>query len=290
MTDDRAKWLVSPEALAAELGSDRLRLYDTTCSLRAASGGVEVVPGREAYLQSHLPGAAYLDHELDLSVPDSPLRFTHKSAADLAATFAGAGIGAEEQVVFYSAGHSMWATRAWWLLRFCGHDAVRVLDGGLSAWIAAGLPVDSGPATYPVAELTPVERPALFASEAEVSSAIGAGDVCTINALPAAVYEGTSPINYGRPGHIKGSLSLPYDELTPEGRFASLEQLEASLEARGLLQRQRVISYCGGGIAATTVAFALSLLGQDNVAVYDGSLQEWNATATNPLVIGTDPG
>ena len=114
--------------------------------------------------------------------------------------------------------------------------------------------------------------------------AIGNQRVCTLNALSSALHAGTAPIHYGRPGHILGSVNLPYSALLDaQGRFLPAEQLRAALHSVGALEAPRVICYCGGGIAATLDAMALHIAGHTNVAVYDGSLQEWAADPTLPM-------
>ncbi len=114
--------------------------------------------------------------------------------------------------------------------------------------------------------------------------AIGQARVCSLNALSAALHNGQAPMHYGRPGHILGSVNLPYSALLDaQGRFLPVAQLRSALDSVGALGAKQVLCYCGGGIAATLDALALTLAGHPNVAVYDGSLQEWAADPTLPM-------
>lgn len=282
--------LISTTELAERLAappdaSPRLRLYDVTAHLRpAVPGPWRVESGRADFEAAHIPGAGFIDLQAELSDPASPLRFTQPGPARLAAAFAAAGIGDGDDVVLYSSTGPMWASRVWWLLRSIGVPG-RLLDGGLPLWRAEGRPVATGPAAHPpAATLTARPDPRRWADRQDVLLAIGQQKVCTLNALSADLHAGTAPISYGRPGHILDSVNLPYSALLDaQGRLRPVEQLRAALDAVGALSARQVICYCGGGIAATLDALALTLAGHANVAVYDGSLQEWAADPALPM-------
>lgn len=283
--------LISTQDLATQLaapGARPLRLFDVTAHLRPASPGPWAVEsGRADYLAAHIPGAAFIDLQADLSDAASPLRFTQPGPVRLAAAFAAAGLGDGDEAVVYSSAGPMWATRVWWLLQSIG-VAGRVLDGGLPQWRAEGRPVAGGARAAsgdpPAATLTPRPQPARWADKQDLLLAIGNQRVCTLNALSSALHAGTAPIHYGRPGHILGSVNLPYSALLDaQGRFLPAEQLRTALHSVGAVAAPRVICYCGGGIAATLDAMALHIAGHTNVAVYDGSLQEWAADPTLPM-------
>ena len=182
----------------------------------------------------------------------------------------------------------MWATRAWWLLRYVGHTNVKVLNGNLAAWLDAGLPVESGAKAYAAATFSPSERANVFVSTVEMIAGME-DSVCTVNALSPALYEGTGEFYYGRRGHIPGSRSLYFSDLLENEFFLPAEQLHQILEARGMLSAPRTLIYCGGGIAATLEGFACTLVGQENVGVYDGSMSEWAANEELPLTLGSKP-
>lgn len=180
----------------------------------------------------------------------------------------------------------MWATRLWWLFRYFGFDDVRVLNGGLRAWIEAGLPVTSETTAVEPEAFHAEARPNLLATKAEVVHVVEGESACLVNALPPKAFRGEGPGAYSRPGRIPGSLSQPSVELLDArtGRFLDPAGLRRQLERPLSIHDRPVIAYCGGGISATVDIFALSLLGRDDVKLYDGSLTEWSADPTLPLV------
>jgi thiosulfate/3-mercaptopyruvate sulfurtransferase len=198
------------------------------------------------------------------------------------------GVGPGTRVVAYDAEDGIWAARLWWMLRVFGFDAASVLDGGLKAWRGAGLPLstqteDVAPATFEARF-----RPELVASRSEVEAIMRNGGACLVNALRAELHRGELPITPGTFGHIPGSASIPHGDLIdPETNlFLPLDRLRQHFAAAGALDRPRVVTYCGGGIAAAFDAFALALLGRDDVAVYDGSLVDWTSDPDLPLEVG----
>ena len=290
MTYPNSHLLISVDELAGKLSDPALRLFDTAVFLKPGDSDMQVISGRASYNEGHIPGAAFLDIQDELSVRNATLRFTHLPFDALVRAFANAGISDDSEVVFYASNHPMWATRAWWLARYCGLGNCRVLDGGLAAWQASGREIATKASTYPVGVISSAEEHAeLWADQNAVRSAIANGGVCTVNALPEAIYTGEAPISYGRAGHISGSVNVPFDALAPNGNWTEAATAEAALAEQGALSADQVITYCGGGIAATLTAFTLHLLGRDNVAVYDGSMQDWAADADNPVRIGAEP-
>jgi thiosulfate/3-mercaptopyruvate sulfurtransferase len=193
------------------------------------------------------------------------------------------GVDDSSTVVLYDQNRSMWAARVWWMLRWIGFDRAALLDGGLTAWIAEGRPTGSGPVERTAATLTAHPRPRLIADRDEVLDAVGDGATCIIDALPDAQYRGTRT-TYPRPGHIPGASNAPAADLVDatSGSYLPLEQLEQRFPSD---RSARVITYCGGGIAASSDAFVLTRLGFEDVAVYTASLQEWAADPANPLEV-----
>ena len=288
--------LIAPTELAARLepgNPTRPVVLDATVLLdRPPAGGPYTpVPQREAYDQAHVPGARFADLVTDLADPAAPFPFAIPSPERFAWRIAALGVGDGTPVVAYAQGAPMWATRLWWLLTYFGHDDVAVLDGGLPAWRAAGLPLTDAPTPPPSAppRFTPRPRPELLATRADVEAIVAgdAGAACLVNALPATVFRGDGPSSYSRPGRIPGSLNVPHATLVdPDtNRFrprAELSDALAALPADG-----PVVAYCGGGISATVDVFALALLGRrDDVRLYDGSLTEWTADPALPVETG----
>ncbi|MCD0449474.1 sulfurtransferase [Actinocorallia sp. API 0066] len=279
--------LITPADLAARLDDPTLRIFDTTVRLTRPPGGGPYTPesGRSSYEDAHLPGAGFADLAGDLAAPDT-LPFTLPSPERFAEAAGRLGIGPGAHVVVYAQESPMWATRLWWLLRHFGFDAVSVLDGGLPAWKAAGLPVASGrPTGYAPTTFTARPRPHLVATRADVEEIVASGSSCLINALAPEAFRGEGVTSYSRPGRIPGSVNAPARSLLDDkGRFLPPEDLASQLAP--LRGEPSLVAYCGGGISATIPVFALALLGRDDVRLYDGSLTEWSADPSLPLETG----
>lgn len=280
-----------------------LRILDATTFLHTTDEAVPYTAssGHSQYLDEHIPGALFADITGALSDPDAAQLFTVPSPERFAEAVAALGIGNDTHVVVYDTVGSAWATRVWWLLRYFGHDKVSVLDGGLGGWKAAGLPLASGSAdastvaAQPAPTFTPLVRTHLLATRADVVAALpsaegeSSGAVVLVNALDPATFTGTSDLSpYARRGRIPGSVNLPlYTLLDPAtGTFLPTGHLVELLQAQGILDSERAVTYCGGGIAATLPAFAAYYVAGVEVAVYDGSLSEWTADVDLPVEVG----
>jgi thiosulfate/3-mercaptopyruvate sulfurtransferase len=281
--------LVDAAWLHTHLGEPRLRVFD--CTTHLAPDPITTFRAESAradWERGHVPGAAYIDLQGTLSDPASGLRFTMPSAERFAEAMSALGVGDDSRVVLYSATSSWWATRVWWMLRAFGFDRAAVLDGGWEKWTAEGRPICTAPCAYPRARFVARPRPLLLANKDEVLAATHAADVAIVNALTRQQHTGEGGVHYGRPGHIPSSVNVPYSELIDRetNTFRPPAEMRAILERAGVLSAGRVITYCGGGIAATGVAFALALLGRQDVAVYDGSLSEWCADPSLKMATG----
>ena len=271
------------------IDESNLRIYDATVEFqRGPDGSFVSVPGREAYADGHIPQSRFVDHQAELSEPDSPHGFTLLGRGDLELALRNLGVDNDSSVVVYSGAHVMWATRLWWILRSCGVEDVSVLDGGFEGWKRAGFPTVQGEDSYPIGGLEIDRDGSFWASKTEVEESIGRGTVCTINALTREVHDGTSAIHYGRPGHIPESVNVPFDELVVKGQFLPVSQLREHFDRVGAFDKERVVTYCGGGIAATLAGFVLRQLQHSNVGVYDGSLSEWSADDSLPIRTSAD--
>ncbi|MEM7001337.1 MAG: sulfurtransferase [Pseudomonadota bacterium] len=282
------EYLISVQELQQQLGQPRLKVFDTCVHLRPIPNGYQIDSGHADYLAAHIPGAGFIDVAEDWADTSTPLRFTLPELNALRRAIGASGISAQDQVVLYSSGHLMWATRAWWLLYHAGHRNMRILNGNFTAWREAGYEIASGGTDIQPVTFTATESVACFADTAAVEAGME-GRVCTLNALSNSLYEGTGDFYYTRPGHIPGSTNLYYDSLLDNEHFRSAEEISVALERLGALQTDAVITYCGGGIAATLDAFACLLVGQENVQVYDGSMSEWVSDPARPLRTGANP-
>ena len=281
------EYLISSAELEARLDDPKLRIYDATVLLKPSENGpYRAESGEQKFQAGHIPGAMFLDLIDAASDTTTGLGFSLPNSAQLESLFRNLGIDNESEVVVYSTDNMMWATRAWWLLHYCGHSNVRILNGGFSAWVASDFDVSNQATDYPNGSFTVDTKADRFTDKAGVFNAIGDDAVCTVNALAPAMHSGESSISYGRPGHIAGSINVFYDDLLDDGYFRQSEELKEVLADKGLLKSSKVIAYCGGGIAATINAFACLLVGQEQVAVYDGSMSEWARDESMPIETG----
>jgi len=285
--------LVETDWLAAHLADPDLRIFDCTTYLDPDPVNTySVRSGRPEWAQGHIPGAGHLDLQGELSDAASPLRFTMPTAEQFAAAMSRHGVGDGTRVVLYSAGSVMWAARIWWMLRAFGFDAAAVLDGGLDKWKAEGRALSTAPPHHGPARFVAHPRPELIATKGQVAAAVRDGRTCIVNALTARQHTAEGGVHYGRPGRIAGSVNVPAHRLVDAETkvFLSAGDLAAMFAETGVVEAGKVITYCGGGIAASADAFVLTLLGHDNVAVYDGSLSEWAKDPAAPMETGPAPG
>jgi len=278
--------LVTAEWLSEHLGDPDLIVLDCTVIVEPTEdGGFRNVNGRASYEAGHIPTAGFADLMGDLAEGDSPYEFALPTPEQFAAAMGALGVGDDTRVVLYDTYNSVWAARVWWMLRWIGFDRAAILDGGLSAWKAGDRPLSTEPAQYVARTLTPAVRPQLIADRDEVAASIGDESVVLIDSLPPGHYRGEWTM-YERPGHIQGASNVPTTSIVDDtGRYLPTEQLEAIF---GSDRNARAITYCGGGIAASSNAFVMTRLGFTDVAVYTASLQEWTADPSNPMETATE--
>jgi thiosulfate/3-mercaptopyruvate sulfurtransferase len=281
--------LISTEDLARRLGAPGLRLFDCTTYLKPGPDGRYIAEsGRANYDKGHIPGAAFLDLQGELSDPASKLRFTLPPLDALAKSFAAKGVGHGSFVVLYSHASPVWSSRIWWMLRAVGFDDAAILDGGLDKWKAEGRPLSSESASYPPGTLSLRARPEIFVDQSAIKGAIGDPATLTLNALSLDQHKGSGGVTYGRAGRIAGSSCVPAASLLAADKtLKPVAELRAAFDSVGARPDRRVLVYCGGGIAATYDAFVLTaVLGHKNVAVYDNSMQEWANDTSLPMQTG----
>jgi thiosulfate/3-mercaptopyruvate sulfurtransferase len=281
--------LVGTAWLEARLGAPGLRVLDcTTWMTPQPVGPSRIDSGRPGWAREHLPDALHVDMVEDLSDPDGRFPYTLPPPSRIAALLSRLGIGDDDHVVLYGASHPMVVTRAWWVLRTLGHERVSILDGGLEAWRREGRPLSDARPVFAPAGHGARLLPGQVVDADDVARALADGSAYVVNALSEEQFRGTGGAHYGRPGRIPGSLSLPARDLIdpPTGRWRARDALERRIAAVLPDRDAPVIVYCGGGIAATAVAFALHLVGRTRVAVYDNSLLEWSADPDRPMQLG----
>lgn len=258
---DRDDMLIEVDELLAKLDDENVRIYDATILFFRKETDATAYEG---YVNAHIPGAAFFDHE-DFSDASSDYMYMVLSEAELAAQIGKIGIAQDSEVIFYTSGYLPCATRAWWLLRYAGHHHVRVLNGGLAAWEKAGGKIEQGARYYAATTFAGQLRPAMFADKEDVQAVIEVGSGCVVNTLTVESYE---------QAHITGSSLLACSDLMYDmAAFRPHDEIAMRLQEEA--QHERIITYCGGGIAATVNAMAHLMAGNENVAVYDGSMSEW---------------
>jgi thiosulfate/3-mercaptopyruvate sulfurtransferase len=273
--------LVTTEWLSEHLDDPDLVVLDCTVMMEQNEDGtVTAVNGRANYENGHIPSAGFADLLGDLSDADSELRFAVPTPDHFAAAMSALGVDDESRVVLYDAMGSMWAARVWWMLRWIGFDRAALLDGGLGAWTAEDRPLSTETVERPGGTLTVAVRPDVIADRDEVLSAIDDGSVQIVDVLPPPHYSGEMAM-YARPGHISSAVNIPFMQLTDDsGHYLPLDELAAMYTSD---HDTRYITYCGGGIAASSSAFVMTRLGYTDVAVYTASLQEWAADPDLPM-------
>jgi thiosulfate/3-mercaptopyruvate sulfurtransferase len=273
-------------AVTAEDPADRLAALRrlTVLDVRWRLGGP---PGRELYAAAHIPGAAFVDLDLDLAAPPGEGgRHPMPAAADFEQAMRRAGVSDERPVVVYDDADSTAAARAWWLLRYFGHPSVLVLDGGFRAWTAAGYPVEPPSQAYHGAIGDFTARP----GHLDLLDADGAASVARsgllLDARAGERFRGEAEHVDPVAGHIPGAVSAPTAEnVNPDGTFRSPADLAARFTALGANGDRPVAAYCGSGVTAAHEVLALTLAGVP-AALYVGSWSNWITDPARPIAVG----
>lgn len=246
--------------------------------------------GRQEFEQAHIPGASYVDLETELAAirPDGAGgRHPMPTVESFTVAMRSAGVTLSRPVVAYDGWASLPASRLWWMLRHLGFQEVRVLDGGIGAWTAAGQPTESGPGSPVAGDFRPA----------------GTGVGTVLNATDAARYAATHLLLDARPadrfrgenetidpvaGHIPGAISAPaLATVDGDGRFLPAEELSRRFRELGAKEGKPVGTYCGSGIQATHLALALSVASiTDSADVYIGSWSDWITSPDKPIALG----
>ncbi len=275
----RGDVLVAADELAAALADDGPPvLLDVRWAL-----GRPRDEAHERYLAGHLPGAVYVDLEAELAAPPAPLAGRHPlpPVGELEAAARRWGVREGASVVVYDDAADTSAARAWWLLRWAGVASVRLLDGGLAAWIAAGLSLEAGEVTAEPGDL--VVRPGGMPTVTADQAAAWPGTL--LDARAAERYAGSVEPVDPRAGHIPGAVGAPtWGNLDAEGRFLPDDQLRARFASLA----GPLAVYCGSGVTAAHEIAALATLGVE-AALYPGSWSAWSSDPDRPVATGPRP-
>lgn len=276
--------LISCEQLAHELDNPFLRIVDCRFDLLRPDAG------RRAYEGSHIPGAVYAHLDEDLSGPivsGQTGRHPLPEPETFARTVARLGISNGAQVIVYDDAAGGIAARMWWMLRWTGHEAVALLDGGWDAWLAAALPCRSGaeygePSTY-----TANPRRELVVDADEMLAKTASGGALVIDARAADRFHGENETLDPVGGHIPGAFNLPFTDNLQDGRWREAAELETRFrDLMGNRRPSEVIVYCGSGVTACHNVLAMLHAGLGESRLYPGSWSEWITDPNRPIAQG----
>jgi len=273
----RPELLATVDWLAENLGRPEVRVLD----VRSRPDGT----GRAVHAAGHIPGAGYLDWTTDLVDPDEENALFLLAGPDqVAAALGRLGVGGGTTVVMYDDTASLYAARAWWSLRVYGLESCRILNGGLAAWTAAGHELSRASLPPSPATFIPRAVPRMRLTTSDVRGLLGSNDALLIDARAPAEYHGFEG-NTRRLGHIPGAVNVPVSLTTEPGSgvFRSANALREVFLRANVTRGRRLVCYDGSGVAAAKLAFVLSLVGHDDVAVYDGGWSEWGDRLDLPV-------
>ncbi|MFL6732405.1 MAG: sulfurtransferase [Sphingomicrobium sp.] len=271
--------LVSTDWLARHLGDLDVVIIDSSWHMPASGRS-----GREEYLQSHIPGARFLDIDA-ISDKSQPIPHMLPSAADFGAEMERLGVGRADRIVVYDNSPIRTAARGWFMLRHFGAEHVAILDGGFQKWLSETKPTESGDAPPRPARFDAVERTSIVTKE----QLLGGFDLPWADARGKPRFEGTEadPRAGVAAGHAPGARNLPFGLLYREdGRFRSLDEIEEIFADVGIDPAEPFVASCGSGVTANSLIFAAHLVGNDRARLYDGSWSEWGADPSTPKVLG----
>jgi thiosulfate/3-mercaptopyruvate sulfurtransferase len=279
--------LISTEDLAAHLGKPAWRIMDCRFALNDPG------QGRRDYQQSHIVGAVYASLDEDLSGPiirGQTSRHPLPEVEVFVETLSRWGIDASVQVVAYDGSGGAMAARLWWMLRWLGHEAVAVLDGGWPKWQAEGRPVTDGTELADPRHFLPRLRPELLYQAGDVVTMMDKPGICLLDARSADRYRGENETLDPVAGHIPGARSLPYGgNLSKDGTFLPVETLRTRYQAAlGGTPAEEAVFYCGSGVTAAHNVLAVAHAGLGDAKLYAGSWSEWITDPARPVATGVE--
>lgn len=248
----------------------------------------EPTRGHYAYHAGHLPGAIYVNLEIHLSAPAGPGRHPLPDRDEFAATMQRIGFGDEQLIVAYDDQGGAIASRLWWMLRYIGHREVRVLDGGIQAWVAAGHALDTHPTAPEPGAMTVRTAATRLIDRADLASRLG--EVTLLDARASERYRGEEEPIDPVAGHIPTAYSAPLTEnLASDDSFLTAAGLAERFAALRVSEDTETVVYCGSGVTACHNALAMVRAGLPEPTLYAGSWSDWS-TAGLPVAVGAEPG
>ena len=273
--------LVDAATLAAHLQNPDWLIVDCRFDLANPAAG------EAAFNAGHVPGAVYAHLDRDLAGPITATTGRHPlpDPHTFAATLGRWGVAANTQVIAYDADNGMYAARLWWMLRWLGHDAVAVLDGGFKAWVDAGQSTSTAASKRTPSMVAPRPNRSMWVDAAEVARAATDGSWRVLDARAAERYQGlTEPLDKVA-GHVPGAVNHPFaTDLAGDGRFASPAVLRQRFDAsQAGVSDERTIAMCGSGVTACHLLLAMEVAGKRGAKLYSGSWSEWIRDPSRPI-------
>ncbi|MEM1051646.1 MAG: sulfurtransferase [Pseudomonadota bacterium] len=271
--------LVPTARLADQLSAPDLFILDTSRHLPATGRDP-----RAEFEEGHIPGARFLDLA-ELTDRTSQVPAALPRPDQVASVLAQLGVSPGGRIVLYDDSALRTSARAWFALTTCGVPNVAILDGGLGKWRAEGHRLEQGSSQSDAAEPAQLRPPTRIMTKSQMLTNCRTGECQVLDARSAdrVFGSGIDPVHGGQNGRIPGSLNLPYVEVFKEdGTFKSAEDLHALFKSAGVDLQQPLVTTCGSGITASVLLFAAHLAGKDDVRLYDGSWQEWEADPQTP--------
>lgn len=279
--------LVETDWLESNLENPNIRIFDCTVWLNPHPKKIyTIVSGKKDYDEGHIPNSDFLNLE-DISLKNTPYPFMMPDIKTFDKVMSLKGVGPDTHVILYSRANIQWATRVWWMLKSMGFNNASILNGGFDRWNNQNKNISTTPVTYQENKFISIPQNGLFCTKEEVLNSLTNNNISIINALRSTLHDGSEKVDYGRLGHIKNSINIPSLEMVdPDTNlYKSLEDLKIIFKNYNVLSKEKVIAYCGGGIAATNIAFVLTALGFNNITVYDASLSEWAKNNNLPMSV-----
>ena len=284
MSISQTPYLVETGWLEDHLNDPNIRILECTTFVRASENGYRMESGLEEWKKGHIPESVFADLSTDFSDQDNPIQFMIPSADAFSQAMSRLGVQDSTFVVLYDSFINIWAARLWWMMRSFGFENAAILNGGWKKWKREKRPISTDDGEYPKGDFAAHPKGELIATKEDVLKAIDDPNIILIDALTRQEYAGELAV-YGRAGHIPTSMNVPAIELVDRKTrsYLTVEKLEELFAPILNKNPSGIITYCGGGAAGSSVAFALKLLGVENVSVYDGALIEWASDPNLPM-------
>ncbi len=285
MTYAHPEALVSTEWVAGHLDAPDVRIVDATWFMPG-----DERDARAIYEEAHIPGAVFFDVD-EIADDSTDLPHMLPSPEKFSSRVRKLGLGDGVRIVVYDNNGFMASHRVWWTFRAFGHADIAVMDGGLQKWLAEGRETEDLPPVPGERHFTARFDNTLVRNRDQVRANIDSGRELTVDARPAGRFSGETPEPREglASGHIPGSVSVPVTAVLQPNHFNTMrpaDEISAVMADAGVRAGQPVITTCGSGITAATLAFALHLIGRDGVAVYDGSWTDWASHPDSPIETG----